>query len=381
MRVHNFKNDFTMRAFLFFLLIFSLFSACKSAQTKYKEKNYAGAFEDALKDLKKGKNKKDNLPLLNKSLNKITATYKSSYGKYSSLTTLEQKAKVADGNIDLVDRFDRAKSYIIADSFFNQKDLLLQNKVLKAEVGNLFLTRGTNELSELKSTNKKSVAHQALIDIEMAEKYLGHSAEISKIKEEIFQYGTVFINVEVEQWGGSYSLYEIDRVFRNVESYKHSNRMIEIFYESKKNKNQLDCNVEIRLSSIDYAENIRSSNHTYSESVPDGYEIKKDDKGNDIKVQKYTTVSGTVQTNTRTLRATCNIQTDIDAYSDNCKWSENSWTRYVETNNEEYRLSGDLRAIPSQYRNQPTNRMKSKSDLSDELLADIYNVFVQEYLR
>ncbi len=370
-----------MRTLILALFLLSLLNACKSAQTKYKEKNYIGAFDDALKELKKGKNKKENLPILKKSLNKISLAYKDLYAKYASLASLDQKAKVADANIDLVNRLEKAKKFIVPDSFYNQQELLSQNKNLKNEVGNAYLTRAISQLSELKSTNKKGLAPQALLDIEKAEKYLATNAEINKYKEEIIQYGTVVVNVEVEQWGSEFSMYEVDRIFRNVESYKHSNRLLKLIYESNRSKNQLDCNVEVRISSIDYDDNRQSNNQTYAESVPDGYEIKKDEKGNEIKVQKYTTVKGTVQIMTHTLRATCHVQTDIDAYTENCKWSQNSWTRYVETKNEEYRVSGDLRAIPSQYRNQPNNRMKSKSELTDELLSDIYNVFVQEYLR
>ncbi len=359
----------------------SLICTCKSAQAKYKDKNYTGAFEDALKDLKKDKNKKENLPILKKSLSKLVNSYKELYARYSTMTDLDQKAKVADANIDLVNKFHSAKKFIIPDSFYNHQQLLSQNKNLKNEVGNDFLIRATDRLSELKSTNKKYLAPQALLDIEKAEIYLGKNSETTNYKNQIIQYGTVIVNVEAEQWGSDFSIFEIDRVFKNIESYTNSDRLLKVIYESMKPKSQLDCNVEIRLSTIDFAETIENNRLTFTESVPDGYEIKKDDKGNDVKVQKYAKVTGYVQINTRRLRATSNTQTDIDAYTENCSWSENRWTRFVETTREEYSISGDLRAIPSQYRNQPTNRMKSKSELADELLSDIYNVFVNEYLR
>ena len=40
---------------------FILFTACKSAQEKYNDQNYKGAFDEALSDLKKGKDKNKNL--------------------------------------------------------------------------------------------------------------------------------------------------------------------------------------------------------------------------------------------------------------------------------------------------------------------------------
>ncbi len=363
------------------LITVSLFITCKSAQDKFKDKNYIGAFEDALKDLKKGKDKKENLPVLRKSIAKLTSEYKASYNKYSTLTSLDQKAKVADACIDLVDRYDRAKSFIVADSFHNQKILLEQETNLKQEVGSAFKLNGINALNDIKSSKKKIQARQAMSDLDKAEYYLGSNEEITQLKSDLIKNGTLLVNVEVSQWNLDFRNYEIDNVFRNVEDYSNDKTLQKIYYNTRIPQNELDCNIELRLGSINYDENRTSRTNIFSERIQDGYDTKKDDKGNEVKTPRYIDVKGQVQTTTTILRASVNAQSDVKSYTGNCNWRDNSWSRSVQTQRDQYQLSGDSRAIPSQYRNQPSNNMKSKSQLSDDLLRDVYSVFVNEYFR
>jgi hypothetical protein len=367
-----------MKSKFAFLLIFSFFFACKSAQDKFKDKNYIGAFEDALKDLKKGKDKKENLLVLKKSITKLSSAYKSSFDKLTSASSLDAKAKVADSNIDLLDRFERSKNFLIADSFFNQSTLLSQNSSLRQEVGLAFKSKGSTGLNELKSTNRKLIAPMALSDIEKAAYYLNE--DLQAMTSDIYKYGTVLINFEVETWGNSFNNFEVDRIFRNIEDYNSNNKLQKIYYDANLPQNQLDCNVELRLSSPDYNEYSDSRTLNFSEKVEDGYDIVKDKDGKETKVIRYKNIQGQVLVNSIILKASCNAETNINSYNGNCSWMEERWTRSVETRREEYRLSGDLRAIPSQYKNQPSNNnTKSRSQLSDELLRDVYNVVVNQY--
>jgi hypothetical protein len=367
-----------MRNFLFLLTIISFLLACKSAQDKFKDQDYVGAFESAIKGLKKKNDTKQNLAILKKSLTKIISAYQDDLKTYPTLIDLKQKAKVADSSIDLVEKIDKAKQYIEIDSFINHKELINQNSRLKTEVGTAYLNSAQTQLNEIKSTHKKTNAHQALDDAMKAQKYIGKSPESLKCIDEIEEYGTVVVNVEVQHWN-DFSSFDVNKEFRNVENNSSGIKLIKYLYDSSKALNKIDCNIEVRLSSIDYDESIEQRSQSFTEKVPDGFEIVKDDEGNETKVQLYKEVTGTVTIKKTIIKASCDVNTNIDDYEGNCSLSEERWSEEIETYKEMYELSGDERAIPDEYTRQPSNSMKSESELAEELLSEIYDTFARKY--
>lgn len=367
-----------MRNLLLLLTIISFLFTCKSAQDKYKDQDYSGAFESAIKGLRKKSDTKANLAILKKSLTKLVSEYQDNLQKYPTMIDLKQKAKVVDGNIDLMEKLEKAKHYIEIDSFINHKELINQNAWLKTEVGTAFLNKAQTQLAEIKSTHKKINAHQALDDAMQAQKYIGKSPESIKCIDEIEEYGTVIVNIEVQHWN-DFNSFDVNKEFRHVENNSSSTNLIKYLYDSSKALNQIDCNIEVRLSSIDFDESIEQRSQTFTDKVPDGFEIKKDDEGNEIKVQLYKEVSGTITIKKTILKASCDVNTDIDDYEGNCSFSEERWSEDTETFREMYELSGDERAIPDEYTRQPSNAMKSKEQLAEELLSNIYDTFVRKY--
>ena len=102
--------------YLLFILIITI-ASCKSAQEKYNDQNYKGAFDEALGDLKKGKDKSKNLTIIKKSLRQIVAQYKQLQTKLSN-ADIADKVPLADANIDLLDRMDKVSEFLVRDTFY-----------------------------------------------------------------------------------------------------------------------------------------------------------------------------------------------------------------------------------------------------------------------
>jgi hypothetical protein len=360
-------------------LVITMFSmACKSPKDRLDDRDYEGAFESALKNLNKSKDKKENLLVLRKALSKLYNAHERNHASLSQVSPLETKATVADECTDLLDKIDRARDYIHDDSLYHYKEIYEENKILKNEVGNQYQKRAGDALQELKSTYNKSLAPTIYKDLERAEYYLGPNTDVRAYKEETLRLGTIIINVEADAWGSDYSNYDIGRVFGALNTVRTTSPLTKIYYQGRLSTEQIDCQINLRLGRIDYNESRNETSRNFSEKIEDGFDVKKDANGNEVKVQRYKTITATVYTTTTNYRMELPVESTVNGKAPNCTLTSNRWYSREDYKVDQHRITGDSRAVPSSYRNS-TQNIKSRQQLSEEILQQAYREFLDRY--
>lgn len=352
--------------FLFFLLIVS----CKSAQDKYNAQNYKGAFDEALSGLKKGKDKNKNLAIVKKSLKQIVIQYKNLQNKLNHALAVD-KVALADANIDLLGRLDKSSEYIIVDSFYNYKILQNENTNLTHEVGNFFKNEAIDLIEEAKSSRRKQAAQDGYYLIIKAEKYLGSKNELKNLKTEAEKLGTIVTNISVDYWLNDFDSWDVNNRFDDLENT--STLFEKTYYNKSLSRNELDCDIEVEIQSINFRETTDNNYRTFTDKIIDRYDVKIDSNGKRIEIPVYKEIQGKVEIISKTITAIANVTLDVNKITSDCPYTRNYWTEDVKTIVEEYRLSGDLRAIPDQYKNNSGSSPKSKDRLREDLLDEIYN--------
>lgn len=350
--------------------VFILFTACKSAQEKYNDQNYKGAFDEALSDLKKGKDKNKNLAIVKKSLKQIVGQYKSLQVKLTNAQVAD-KVPLADANIDLLSRLDRTSDYIIIDSFYNYKNLQNENANLTNEVGNYFKNDAIDLIEEARASRRKQPAQDGYYLIVKAEKYLGPKNELKNLKTEAEKFGTIVSNITVDYWLNDFNSWDVNNRFDDLENT--SSLFEKTFYNKSITRNELDCDIEVEIQSINFRETTDRDFRTFTDKIIDRYDVKIDSNGKRIEIPVYKEIQGKVEILVKTITAVANVTLDVNKITSDCPYTRNYWTEDVKTTLEEYRLSGDQRAIPDQYKNSAGNSPKSKDRLKEDLLDEIYN--------
>lgn len=361
--------------FIVFLTLLTIVS-CKSAKDKFEDKNYTGAFDEALSNLKKNKNTRENLSILKKSLRQLALQYNQQYSRLANLSDVEQKVPLADANIALLTRLEKAESYVVADSFYNYPKLKKENQQLRLEVGNHYKQSAISLLDEASSTGKKAPAQKAHEILVKAEKYHPDPQSLRSLKEEAVKRGTVITNIKVEHWTTDFSSFDVDRLFQRLGST--SDLFHKIYYDKNFKRSELDCEVELEIESVDFRNNTEVRTQSFTKKIVDRYEVIVDANGNKKEVPVYKDLTGAVEVTTHILRASTDINLRVNSITTDCPFRNDSWSREVTTRGESYRLSGDQRAIPDAYKTSGT-QMKSRDELREDLLEELYNAVRYEF--
>lgn len=355
--------------YLLFILIITI-ASCKSAQEKYNDQNYKGAFDEALGDLKKGKDKSKNLTIIKKSLRQIVAQYKQLQTKLSN-ADIADKVPLADANIDLLDRMDKVSEFLVRDTFYRYSILQNENISLTNEVGNYFKNDAIDLIEESKSTKRKQPAQDGYYLVVKAEKYLGPKNELKNLKLEAEKYGTIVTNISVDYWMNDFDSWEVNNRFDDLENT--STLFEKTLYNKNITRNELDCDIEVEIQGINFRETNDSDYRNFTDKIIDRYEVKIDSNGNRTELPIYKEIQGRVEIISKKITASSNTSLDINRITSDCPYSSTYWTEDVNTIIEEYRLSGDQRAIPDQYKTNTNSTLKSRDRIAEELLEKIYD--------
>jgi uncharacterized protein YlxP (DUF503 family) len=354
------------------LMCIILFTACKSAKDLLEKKDYKGAYESAYSSLKKGKDMSENRSVMRSALAALQREFDISMKQFPA-GNIQKKIEITDLGMDLVDRYDRASNYVdVKDEVINK--LRNESDSIRNSVGGILIDQSKSELATLKSSGNKALARPIIAKLNKVENYMGLSNDLTKLKDEVYQYGTFIVLYTARYFGSNFNSYMLENTFRNLE-YQSADRLDLFFYNRLPNNNmQPDCEVSIMLDRPDTRRYNDSRQQNFTQRVEDGFTITKDSKGNDVRTPKYVNVSATVNINSEVTEMSMRASTEVRGQSSQCR-SLNSryYTGTSRATREQYSYSGDSRAVPSRYRSTYGGDNKTEQQMEEEVLRQIVN--------
>jgi hypothetical protein len=324
--------------------------------------------------LEKGKGDRNDKSILNRSFRELAEE-----AQNNSIPLLESKntdqwelayATFADIN----KRFDAGRKYLISTQEPLNQDIKSKKQKLEKRLVDTLIQIGQYNLDYAIRDNKKWLAIYAYDQFRKTQ-YYRQVPGIDTLIQDCIDYGTYIYIVDADADFASSYRWEIDRQFDDLETENF--QFIQVFYD--RYVNNADCDIEIRFRSLDF--DIRESVKTnqYSKKIVDGYKTVVDESGNETKEAIYKDVSAEVRDKELTKIASWECALDAKPASDNCRKRDKYFKRSYSSKIHRFEITGDERAVPDQYKNQPLQEFEDESRMVEELIKLIYRD-VREYL-
>ncbi len=365
-----------MKRFLYFgLIALSLFMMqCSSSQKLLSDGNYEKAYKVSLKELKKGKGNAKASEILNASLDKIYDEKIESILESENGETLDDGVAAYNGYQELVSKYEPALKYLSVENNERYTSTLSRKENLGLELYEDYKKHGLTALQISKENGNRQAGRKAYENFEKAQQY-NPSSEINDLLDEAYELAITIIVVETSApYNGSYD-FDIEREFKRVENV--DSKFQKFFFE--RNQSDADCIIQITFEPFDFQSDFRTYSRNFSADVPVERTI--------------TNASGETTTVTDTERVSCILNTErtisqlaiyadisIIAQTDYCKSSRDTYRDFHEEVFEEYRVSGDRRALPSQYNTNSNGSRIRDSDLVTIVMRRFYSAFSRDYL-
>ncbi len=340
-----------------------LTTACISPKKSLENENYKGAFDKAISKLEKGEKKRENVVVLKKALDGIIAedvALMENRRATGDLAKMEKNFKLYKRLNEYFDRADphMGKELDSLRSYFAEDEALLRTDLANAYFDNGMDAWESYQESELKSAAQ--AAHQNLVN---AKRFEHPYAHLDSLLDESLRNAILYVGINAEPRFGFGNSWDIDRQFDNAE-FNFSNTYRKVIYDPS-NWDKLDCRMYVEID--DPRSDIRedSSQESFDKEI--------------ISASDTTVVSGTVQI--IRIRKTMRLDARVELEGNkNCGDRDyRSFSASLTDEGEEYRLSGDQRAIPSKYKNQMSADLEDDDDMEEDLLEELYDDIMRWY--
>ena len=361
-----------MRQLLFFsayLLIFCVLS-CASPQKRLKKQDYQGAYKAAIKELKKGKNPRDNKVILQKGLSAVLAEKIPVVKQLSNSEQVKDLEKALKESNGLQDKITEADQYLRGAFDESKNDLVQLDEQNSQAIYDISFAAGQSKLAESISTGYKEPAINAHAHFEKARQYTRETQKLDSLMNVCYEYGTYIYVVSAR--GDSW---DINRQFDDVEGY--SGAFLEVYYD--RFVSDVDCEIAIDFRDLDFDLDEDDETLRFEKEIVDGYDVEVDTAGVETEIPIYKTVEGGVVVTKIERVGTWEASVRVRRSRQNCGLSDNSFSAERRSEIFEYETFGDERAIPSEYEDGRSGKLVSEDDMEEEMLEEIYADFVRTY--
>ncbi len=336
---------------VFFLAVSFLFS-CKSSQKELQQGNYEQAFTKSVKKLQKKPDDREQAEIFTisykkanqKNLDRIEylkmSGESSAYDEiYKNYLSLDRRQKLAETVLPI-----RAGGQTVNFQHVNYNQQIIAAKKAAAD----YHYRKGLELMK----GDKLAAKNAFYEFEAVRKYSSSYQDLTRLQTEAKEKGTT--TVLLVPMNKTYSQLSKEFLFGLVDFGMQDLDKDWIRYYNTPQKNYYDYNIFVSITTVFISpDDLKESKEIVKKEVKDGYKyvldangnVQKDSLGNDIKVDKYKTISCTV------IQKTQNKMAKIEA---NVEYQDNKTKRIVATipatgtNKFQYisaMANGDLKAL------------------------------------
>ena len=364
-----------MRQFILITSVIILLVSCKSAQKYFDDGNFEKAYTSALKEMKKGNKDRKNRNILNTSFDALINQNRSETSSAMTSNILEDWEYVYHENKELINYYNEGKSYLKNDVDPAMASIVEETDTLRADIVKNFMELAYLQMDTYDATGDKISAQEAhWITEKLMADYDQTTPEVMTLSEEAKQAGTIHILVNTES--RNIYKYDIDRQFDRIT--RESSDYVEVHFNTMLSDE--DCVLNIDFGSLDQYARDRDRVERFREEVRDGYTTEIDTAGNEVRVPRYITVEGEVLITERRTEYNWEIRVRVDDPNNFCDFRSRRFNISDESLDEFYQVSGDSRAIPTQY--QDRNRRLSdrdQEDILEDLIRDAYDEIRRYY--
>ncbi len=362
-----------MRYLFFFFILCGL--SCATPQKKLKKQDYLGASKSALKEIKKGKNPRENKLVLEKAMTAILAEGVPIVEELSGIQDVNSLEKAIKKSASLQEKITAANQYLIG-VFDEDKNNLIeldqQNSILIYDIS---FAAGQADLRESISSGYKQPAIDAYYHFVKASRYTYETQLLDSLKEVCIDYGTFIYQVKA---GATFDIgenWDIDREFDNVERF--SGDFLEVYYDGI--VSDADCRIEVDFRDLDFDIEEDKETLRFEKEIIDGYDVEVDTAGVETEIPIYKTIEGGVVVTKIVRVGSWEANVRISNSTKNCGLRDNFFSASRQSEIFEYETFGDERAIPSEYEDGRSDDLVSEDDMTEEMLEEIYDAFVRAY--
>jgi hypothetical protein len=347
--------------------------ACATPQKHFSKGNYQKAFNTSLKELEK-KNDRKLKQILNRSFGKLLEEKTYSINNLSASRKLQDWEKAFALYEDLVADFDEADRFLDSEYDTIMNRLIDDRELLALSIADNYEEMAFNSMEDFERRNNKVDAQEAYKYFNKLAYYQPDYPELSALIDEAYDAGLIHMLIDVNTWDYKYQ-WDIDQQFRQIEN--ESRNFVRLHYN--RIVPEVDCEVDVNFDNLRIQESrAQSKTESFTKLIQDGFETVTDANGNTTQKPKYIQIEGFLTTYTNSRRYEWHVNLMADRFSKYCDLNPRTFVSSQTVSRNEYQTSGDLRAIPDQYK---LNSNQNDYDLSenrivDELIRDLYNQIV-----
>lgn len=360
---------------ILFTCFLGLLLSCATPQKSFEKGNYKKAYATSLKKVKNRKANSSDKRILLESLRRIVEenmAFINANEHSDSPRDLKETLKMINSTQS---KINEVKQYTKIE--FDESLLELDDK--EAEITdvlyNHFFNGGLYLLKEAKNGGQKVSAQEAYARFVEAEEYRP-SNELDSLKKVAVETGLMKYQVNADAPFAMTFDWEIDRVFGEIE--RESHLFLEVNYD--RFGSDADCQIEVEFRNLEIFETRNITNQMeFQEEVILRYETVTDTSGTrEIPVRG--TVYATLRVTEFTKSVITDVDIDIDSNSSDCNLRGNSFSRRFDAVVQENEITGDERAVPSQYRRYESREdLPRDNELVEELIREVYGEFLNLY--
>ena len=332
--------------YCFYSLIICLFISCgKNAFDQFQKGDIEGAYKTLYKKAKKDKLKRDERDLFKGVISEVILEDSISFFRYVSVDDITNDMKAYHLFNQMEKRDQEIKSL---KQRFPKYGFLKRATFdeLSDKITSVLFEDASYLLANSIDTGNKSSAREAYDIFYAMEDYHTHGEyPLQQKKLEAERLGTEFVLIRMESntFGNDWEI-ERSMDFREL---RLSNGNWRVYHDREENV-QYDMLIEVVVEDVRFFDEVDSDTRSYSESIITGYNTQTDTSGTVTETPIYDNVSAILYTDR--IRRSLEVSGEIEVRTlEGSRFDENIRTYYYE-DAEQYRYSGDSRAIPSSIR-------------------------------
>lgn len=367
---------------LVWLFMIILLPACQTIEDLYQAGEYDKAFKASQRRLEQNPDEEKTLFFLEQSLEAlITADWE----EFTALSTQPEPNKW-EGALNAVARMDdyveQARLYLPNAYEEEQTQWWAAALTLEEQLYYHYLELGRSQLAESLAEKNAAIGQRAYYNFGRAKHYQrDHFDEVERLQDYLArakQAGIIYYEVAIDDG------YNIGLGVNVKQAFSNLNIKGGLFLDIKQVfiANGGDCAIDIDFGEFETSIREDNSRQDFQERIIVDHQVQTDTSGNQYEVPVYAEVEGRVETVTSTTVGSWEVKVDVSRRTGNCNIFSNRYHQEAKSTIEFYRLSGDERAIPDQYKNTVFKKEHtSDEDLAEEVLDNLVQLIYRDYFN
>jgi len=367
---------------LVWLFTFILLPACQTIEELYQAGEYDKAFNAAQRRLEQQPGEEKTLVILEQSLQALITVDQE---KFASLSA-QAKPGYWEDALNAVARMDnyleQARPYL-PDAYVEEQTQWWKSALsLEEQLYYHYLELGRSQLSQSLAENNAAIGQRAYYNFGRAKRYQrDHFEEVEDLQNYLVQAkqaGVIHYEVAINDGFNIGLGVNVKQAFWNL------NTKGGLFLDIKKVfiANGGDCAIDIDFGEFETSIREDNSQQDFKERIIVDHQVQTDTSGNQFEVPVYAEVEGTVETVTSTKVGSWEVKVDVSRRTGNCNIFSNRYHQEAKSTIEFYRLSGDERAIPDEYKRTIFQKEHtSDEDLAEEVLDNLVQLIYRDYFN